>query len=87
MNRAPLFLARQGYRRRRLTDMARLMPMLGLALFLLPLLDAAEGLDAATLVYLFLAWAGLILASALLSRHQLRAEEGEAAEAPPAEGP
>ncbi|TCP61829.1 hypothetical protein EV663_1039 [Rhodovulum bhavnagarense] len=68
MARAPLFLARQGYRRRRLADMARLLPLFGLWVFLLPLLDADDGLDAALLIYLFSAWFILIAASALLAR-------------------
>ena len=68
MPRPPLFLAREGYRRRRLADMARLLPIVGLALFLLPLLDASDGLSAGMLVYLFVAWALLILASAILAR-------------------
>jgi len=79
VGRAPLFLARQGYRRRRLADMARLLPILGLALFLIPALDARDGLSAAMLIYLFAAWAGLIVASALLARRLCRSgamEEG-----------
>jgi hypothetical protein len=69
MPRPPLFLAREGYRRRRLADMARLLPIVGLALFLLPLLDASDGLSAGMLVYLFVAWALLILASGILARN------------------
>jgi len=80
--RAPLFLAREGYRRRRLADMARLLPVLGLALFLLPLLDSEEGLTPAMLVYLFAAWALLIVATALLARHLCASrDQHEAAEA------
>lgn len=68
MARGSLFLARQGYRRRRLADMARMLPLLGLALFLLPLLGAGDGLDAGLLIYLFAAWFALIAASAVLAR-------------------
>lgn len=42
--REPLFLARQTYRRRRVADAARLLPVLGGALlFMLPLLGGAAG--------------------------------------------
>ncbi|GAA0309112.1 hypothetical protein [Rhodovulum strictum] len=68
MGRATLFLAREGYRRRRLADMARLLPLLGLALFLVPVLDAEDGLTAAMLIYLFAVWGGLIALSALVAR-------------------
>ncbi|SIO12080.1 hypothetical protein SAMN05444722_0499 [Rhodovulum sp. ES.010] len=82
MGRAPLFLAREGYRRRRLADMARFLPVLGAALFLVPALDARDGLSAAMLIYLFGAWGGLILASGLLARRLCRsAGTGQAAEA------
>lgn len=73
--REPLFLARQTYRRRRVADAARLLPLLGVLLFMLPLLGAAGAGDGgaetgATSVggmYIFAVWAGLILAAALLS--------------------
>lgn len=77
MGRPPLFLARQGYRRRRLEDMARLLPLAGLALFLIPVLDARDGLGAALLIYVFAAWFGLIAASAWLAR-RLCAAQAEA---------
>jgi len=73
MARAPLFLAREGYRRRRLADMARLLPVLGAALFLVPALDAGDGLGAGMLIYLFIAWFWLILASAFVSSRLVRA--------------
>ena len=64
----PLFLHRDTYRRRRIMDAARLLPLFGTALMLLPMLwadDHSTGLGA---VYLFLAWAGLIATAALLAR-------------------
>ncbi|MBK5933034.1 hypothetical protein C8N32_11749 [Rhodovulum imhoffii] len=64
--RTRLFLEREGYRRRRLRDMARLLPVLGIVLFLLPLLHGRP--EAGVIAYLFLAWAGLILLAGLLSR-------------------
>jgi len=74
---APLFLERQSYRRRRLTDAARLMPLLGAALFLVPLLwdgsadfeTAENGPRVATsqaIVFIFGAWALLIAVTAFL---------------------
>jgi hypothetical protein len=63
----PLFLARRTYRRRRLMDALRLLPWLGAFLFGLPLLWR----DPATshgLLYLFAAWALLIVLSAALAR-------------------
>jgi hypothetical protein len=69
---APVFLARKGYRARRLTDAARLLPVAGLILIFLPILwqpaATPEGDTAAGWVYLFAVWAGLIVAAFLLSR-------------------
>ena len=64
--REPLFLARQSYRRRRLEDAAKLLPILGAILFLLPLLMTGAG-TARQGLFLFGAWFGLILATALIS--------------------
>ncbi len=49
-------------------DAARLLPALGTALLLLPILWAKDHGTAAGAVYLFLIWFGLILCAALLSR-------------------
>jgi hypothetical protein len=72
--RMPFFVDRQSYRRRRLADAARLMPVLGGMLFFLPLFwkgsEGGEGVGtAAVMAYIFGAWALLALASGLLSRH------------------
>jgi hypothetical protein len=69
----PVFLAPATYRRKRLRDAARLLPVLGAALFLVPLLwtpaDAPGGVgNARALLYMFAVWAGLILAAFVLSR-------------------
>ena len=72
----PLFLARRTYRRRRLIDAIRLVPVLGALLFLIPVLNLSEG-GATTLwggVFLFLSWLGLILLTALLTRRVRRSE-------------
>jgi len=70
-----LFLERESYRRRRLTDAARLLPLLGAALFLLPLLwpvaDTATGQTGVStsraIAYIFLVWGLLIAVSGVLS--------------------
>ena len=65
--RQPPFLARKTYRRRRMMDAARLLPLLGIFLFLLPILwqprltpepDTVHGV-----VYLFGAWTVLVIAA------------------------
>ena len=66
----PIFLERHSYRQRRLRDAARLLPLLGAALWMLPLLFAADGTPASTsqtLIYIFGIWAGLAGVAALLS--------------------
>ena len=76
--RAPLFLERETYRRRRIMDGARILPVAGFVLILLPVLwtrggdsgtptGAATG-TAAEAVYLFALWLVLILVAALLAR-------------------
>ena len=65
--RRPIFLARAPYRRRRLRDAARLLPVLGLFLLLLPLLWAPEArmsLRAGDVVYFFAVWLVLIALAA-----------------------
>lgn len=73
----PKFVARGSYRRRRLIDAARLLPALGLFLFMLPVLwrtaETAEPDTARGGIYLFTAWFGLIVAAFLLSRRLMRA--------------
>jgi hypothetical protein len=69
----PVFLPPATYRRKRLRDAARLLPVLGAALLLVPLLwtgsDAPGGVgNAGALLYLLAVWAGLIVAAFLLSR-------------------
>ncbi|MEM9844350.1 MAG: hypothetical protein AAF965_06090 [Pseudomonadota bacterium] len=80
--RAPLFVDRRAYYRRRMADAARLMPVLGIGLFMFPLFWIApgtgvtEGAAAAqspvrtvtVMVYLFLVWIGLAVASGVISR-------------------
>lgn len=64
----PLFLARRSYRRRRMMDAARLLPVLGAALVLVPLYWRPAPGTAETGLYLFALWTGLILAAFGLAR-------------------
>lgn len=96
----PLFLARRSYRRRRLMDAARLLPVLGLILILLPGLWHPADTPAPDTgrggLYLFAVWIALIGAAFLISRGLapvLDAEEmpegghpADASHAPDAEG-
>jgi len=68
----PLFLARRSYRRRRMMDAVRLLPVFGAVLMMMPMLwrpaltpepDTAHGL-----IYLFVVWLVLVLAAFVLSR-------------------
>lgn len=83
---SPKFLARRSYRRRRMIDAARLLPVLGLFLVLLPILwrpaatpepDTARGG-----LYLFAVWLLLIAVAFVLARRLSRAERdgGEGAQ-------
>ncbi|WP_205589568.1 hypothetical protein [Chachezhania antarctica] len=73
----PVFLERRSYRRRRIIDAIRVLPLFGTALFVLPLLwptaqrEEATGIPAVAmsdiLVYIFGAWALLIAAIVGLS--------------------
>lgn len=70
--RAPVFLERSSYRQRRLRDAARLLPCIGLVLWMIPLLwpKTAPGQVATSdaLIYLFVVWGGLVIAALLMSR-------------------
>lgn len=87
MSRPPtsLFLERQGYRRRRLADAARLLPIAGAALLAVPLLwpgpEAGEdGVPMSTaFLYVFGVWLGLIVLAALFG---LRARGWGGADSP-----
>jgi len=75
----PLFLERQTYRRRRLMDAARLLPVVAAALILLPVLWAGpdQSEPARTAMgglYVFVVWLLLILAAALMSRRLIQTD-------------
>ena len=69
--RAPLFLPRPEYRRRRLVDAARLLPVFGAFLVLLPILWAPVETGARDTardgIYLFVIWAILVGLAAWLA--------------------
>ena len=84
--RRTVFQERQGYRRRRQIDAARLLAVLGVGLFAVPLLwprsgdpDVAALPMSSAITYLFSAWALLILASlavGVAARHWGQAGDG-----------
>lgn len=76
--REPVFLARQTYRRRRMIDAMRVVPVLGLVLFFVPLLGSTAGprSTAGGGMYLFAVWLGLIAVAALLVRLLARSPDG-----------
>lgn len=73
MSREPrtLFLARQSYRQRRLRDVLRMLPLMALVLWLIPLLwlspDQPEGRTSAVGFYVFTVWLLAIIAAGVLS--------------------
>ncbi len=71
-DRAPPVLGREMYRHRRIMDAARLLPVFGTALLLLPMLLVPIHRTASTAVYIFLVWFILILIAAFLA-HRLSA--------------
>ncbi len=70
----PVFLERKGYRNRRLMDAVRLLPILGLGLWMVPLMWRLPGTDDGqettsigdALIYIFGIWALLVLGAFLL---------------------
>lgn len=65
------FLARQAYRRQRLMDAARILPILGAILVFLPMIWVSEEAPWSmghAIVYFFGLWAGLVAISAILAR-------------------
>ncbi len=76
--RRATFLARDGYRLRRLMDAARCLPAFGLVLLLLPLMREDPGAQgspatAGETVYLFAVWLALIVATFAMARGLRRA--------------
>ena len=70
-SRSPLFLKRRIYRRRRLRDAARMLPVLGLFLLMLPVLWAQGGQERQSTawdgLFLFVVWLLLVLLAAAMA--------------------
>lgn len=62
------FLAKDNYRRRRMRDLARAVPIIGAILLAIPLLWADGALNSSATVYIFVVWVVLIAMSAAISR-------------------
>jgi hypothetical protein len=78
-DRVSVFLARRSYRRRRMADAARLLPLAGGILFCVPLVWKGAEAGARTvnaMIYVFGLWVLLVVVSALISRH-LRHDDDE----------
>ena len=75
------FLERHTYRRRRLEDAARLLPVIGAFAWLVPLLWPRQGPEAPgmgnALIYIFGVWIVLALIGAILSQRLGRREPPE----------
>jgi hypothetical protein len=89
--RPPEFLERSSYRLRRLMDAARLLPVFGLILLLLPLMRdhsaTGQGSIATEAVYLFGVWLGLVLIALGMSLGLRRALPPPPDAAPPDQDP
>jgi hypothetical protein len=70
--RQPLFLGRVSYRQRRLADAARLLPVIGGVLLMLPLIWPRDGEDvpvtSTAMIYVFGVWILLVVAAFWLAR-------------------
>ena len=75
-----VFLEQRTYRRRRLADGARMLPIFGAVLLCLPLLwtlsDGAATSTTFVMTFLFIVWVGLIAVAALVSS-RLRADDDD----------
>nr|WP_309501580.1 hypothetical protein [uncultured Roseovarius sp.] len=78
-----VFYERRTYRRRRMVDATRLLPILGVVLFLIPLLWQGEEGARTTdvMIYIFGIWALLAGLSGLVSRDLGRDRSGSDSEA------
>lgn len=72
--RGPLFLQRPSYRRRRLIDTMRILPVLGAFGFMMPLLWPEHSATARAFLFVFAVWAALIVLALVLGRRLQRAE-------------
>ncbi len=75
-----VFLARASYRQRRLRDAMKVLPVVGVILWLFPLLWQGEGGTAVAVQYVFGVWVLLIALAAFLSAKLVPEAVGEASE-------
>lgn len=77
-NKPAIFVQQRTYKRRRMADAARLLPIVGGILFMIPLLwiHAGSMSTARVMIYLFVIWAGLAGVAGVLS-HRLGPEEDQ----------
>ncbi|MFZ1468917.1 MAG: hypothetical protein WAT09_08035 [Paracoccaceae bacterium] len=87
--RRPVFLARNPYRMRRLRDAARLLPVFGAFLMILPVMwsppDQALRVTSGDVVYFFLIWTLLVLVAAgfapgLAEQEDIPEDQGDSAD-------
>ena len=76
------FLERQSYRRRRLIDTIRMLPVLSCVLWAVPLLwlrgeEGGETTPSGAIVYIFLVWAGLVVCGAFMAWSLKRSDAEE----------
>jgi uncharacterized membrane protein len=82
-SKLPVFLQRASYRQRRLRDAAKLIPFLGVILWVMPLVWPHDTPDARIgsqgLIYIFGVWVVLIVLTALLAS-RIRSDDPAASE-------
>ena len=66
-----MFLHRDNYRKRRVMDAVRLLPILGIILWGIPHFWSGENTEqtSTVILYIFSVWCGLAVVSFMLSRH------------------
>ena len=76
------FLERQSYRRRRLIDTIRMLPVIGAVLWAVPLLwrqpgDGGAIMTSDAIIYIFLVWLLMVLGGGWLARSLKRSDAEE----------
>jgi hypothetical protein len=66
-SQTPIFLARGPYRKRRLRDFAKALPVIGIALLCIPLQWQDGFTNARAVLYIFGVWMSLVVLAAVLS--------------------
>ena len=76
------FLERQSYRRRRLIDTIRMLPVIGAVLWAVPLLwrqseNSGTVMTSDAIIYIFLVWLLMVVGGAWLARNLKRSDAEE----------